>query len=147
MARTSSSAAAAPAAAAAAPSDVFVLDFDGVLVGECCHQSAICTIVPAALTLTSDVHTQHAHFPTDSEPEVSASAYAAARDYFPDVFINVSTEQESQVMQGLRQTRPVLVRGYESMVMVSSGACRQGTTGEGGAAGLLQRPCPPSAGC
>lgn len=124
MARKPSAAAAAPAAAAAAPSDVFVLDFDGVLVGECCHQSAICTILPAAPTLTPDVH-PHAHLPTDSEPEVSASAYAAARDYFPDVFINVSTEQESEVMQGLHQTRPVLVRGYESMVMVSSGA-RQG---------------------
>jgi predicted Zn-ribbon and HTH transcriptional regulator len=67
-----------------------------------------------------------ADFLTDSEPEVSASAYAAARDYFPDVFINVSTEQESQVMQGLRQTRPVLVRGYESMVMVSSSCCTCG---------------------
>lgn len=85
MARPLPAAAATPAAAGAGPSDVFVLDFDGVLV--------------------------------DSEPEVSASAYAAARDYFPDIFINVSTEQESQVMQGLRQTRPVLVRGYESMVM------------------------------
>jgi hypothetical protein len=37
------------------------------------------------------------------------------------VFTGVSTEQEQQVMQGLKKTRPVLVRGYESMVMVSGG--------------------------
>jgi hypothetical protein len=57
----------------------------------------------------------------DSEPEVSASAYAAARDYWPQTFINVTTAQEQQVKQGLKKTRPVLVRGYESMVMVSLG--------------------------
>eukprot|EP00775_Hariotina_reticulata_P003709 gene3709-3972_t len=65
--------------------DVFVCDFDGVLV--------------------------------DSEPEVSASAYAAAQDYWPDLFAGVTEPHRQQVMAGLRQSRPVLVRGYESMVM------------------------------
>lgn len=72
-------------AAAAGPTDVFVLDFDGVLV--------------------------------DSEPEVSSSAYAAARDYWPALFSPATAAQQQQVMEGLRSTRPVLVRGYESMVM------------------------------
>ncbi|KAF6253918.1 hypothetical protein COO60DRAFT_369922 [Scenedesmus sp. NREL 46B-D3] len=72
-------------AAAAGPTDVFVLDFDGVLV--------------------------------DSEPEVSSSAYAAARDYWPQRFSSVDAAQQQQVMDGLRRSRPVLVRGYESMVM------------------------------
>lgn len=53
---------------------------------------------------------------------MSASAYAAARDYWPAFFQGVSTAQEQGVMQGLRATRPVLVRGYESMVMVSAAA-------------------------
>lgn len=53
----------------------------------------------------------------DSEPEVSASAYAAAKDYWPDLFASTGVEKQQQVLAGLRQTRPVLVRGYESMVM------------------------------
>lgn len=53
----------------------------------------------------------------DSEPEVSASAYAAAKDYWPQLFEGVSTAQEEQVRTGLKKTRPVLVRGYESMIM------------------------------
>ena len=64
--------------------------------------------------------------PADSEPEVSASAYAAARDYWPATFQGASTAQEQGVMQGLRATRPVLVRGYESMVMVSARAAGAG---------------------
>jgi hypothetical protein len=50
-------------------------------------------------------------------PQVSSSAYAAARDYWPDVFSSVDAAQQQQVMDGLRSTRPVLVWGYESMVM------------------------------
>jgi hypothetical protein len=49
--------------------------------------------------------------------QVSSSAYAAARDYWPDLFSSVTAEQQQQIMAGLRATRPVLVRGYESMVM------------------------------
>jgi len=71
--------------ARAGPSDVFVLDFDGVLI--------------------------------DSEPEVSQSAYDAAKDYWPDLFAKVDGAKRAGVLAGLRETRPVLVRGYESMVM------------------------------
>ncbi|GBF99414.1 hypothetical protein Rsub_12246 [Raphidocelis subcapitata] len=74
--------AAAPRAGA---SDVFVLDFDGVLV--------------------------------DSEPEVSTSAFDAARDYWPAAFASADGAAKEAVLQGLRECRPVLVRGYESMVM------------------------------
>lgn len=69
----------------AAVSDVFVLDFDGVLV--------------------------------DSEPEVSMSAYTSARDYWPELFRGATEEDKAAVLKGLRSCRPVLVRGYESMVM------------------------------
>jgi len=68
-----------------AAADVFVLDFDGVLV--------------------------------DSEPEVSMSAYTAARDYWPGIFASATAAQQSAVLEGLRACRPALVRGYESMVM------------------------------
>ena len=93
-----SSSRAASARAGAAPSgapEVFVLDFDGVLV--------------------------------DSEPEVSMSAFTSARDYWPAVFAasdgapageqQQQQEQQERVLAGLRRCRPVLVRGYESMVM------------------------------
>jgi hypothetical protein len=52
-----------------------------------------------------------------ANPQVSSSAYAAARDYWPDLFSSIDAAQQQQVMEGLRSTRPVLVRGYESMVM------------------------------
>eukprot|EP00877_Chromochloris_zofingiensis_P013097 jgi/Chrzof1/8040/UNPLg00085.t1 len=67
------------------PTDVFVLDFDGVLV--------------------------------DSEPEVSRSAYDAAKAYWPDVFAAAVDTTQQSVLSGLKKTRPVLIRGYESMVM------------------------------
>lgn len=50
--------------------------------------------------------------------QVSASAYSAAQNYWPSLFAGVSEQRRQQVMTGLRRTRPVLVRGYESMVMV-----------------------------
>jgi hypothetical protein len=49
--------------------------------------------------------------------QVSKSAYDAARDYWPAVFQAATEQQVAQLMSGMRQTRPVLVRGYESMVM------------------------------
>jgi beta-phosphoglucomutase-like phosphatase (HAD superfamily) len=52
---------------AAGVSDVFVLDFDGVLV--------------------------------DSEPEVSTSAFTAARDYWPEVFEGVGEEQKAAILE------------------------------------------------
>lgn len=61
----------------------------------------------------------------DSEPEVSASALAAACTRWPRQFAGLadssgasgSSKQRDELMAGLRKTRPVLVRGYESMVM------------------------------
>lgn len=75
-----------PPAATGAPSDVFVLDFDGVLV--------------------------------DSEPEVSASAIAAAAARWPEIVGPVERDEarRAALFEGLRTVRPVLVRGYESMV-------------------------------
>ena len=51
--------------------------------------------------------------------QVSRSAYDAAKDYWPDIFAKVDGAKRAGVLAGLRETRPVLVRGYESMVMVS----------------------------
>lgn len=80
-------------------SDVFVLDFDGVLI--------------------------------DSEPEVSQSAYAAAEQHWPDIFGNISDTKRKALLQNMRSVRPVLVRGYESMVMLRLlTECRDGTTAQ-----------------
>lgn len=71
--------------ASAAPTDVFVLDFDGVIV--------------------------------DSEPEVTMSGYTAAAQYWPEVFNGLSPEEEQTLKAGLRSVRPVLVKGFECMIL------------------------------
>jgi phosphoglycolate phosphatase-like HAD superfamily hydrolase len=50
----------------------------------------------------------------DSEPEVSSSAVAAASARWPDVF---SSCVGADLSSGMRDVRPVLVNGYEAMVM------------------------------
>mmetsp|Transcript_14898 Transcript_14898/g.44977 ORF Transcript_14898/g.44977 Transcript_14898/m.44977 type:complete len:358 (-) Transcript_14898:3089-4162(-) len=72
----------AVAAAAGKPSDVFALDFDGVLI--------------------------------DSAPEVNMAGWRAALKYWPDA---VSVDQRDSVLAGLAVTRPVIVDGWETMVM------------------------------
>ncbi|GIL54086.1 hypothetical protein Vafri_9641 [Volvox africanus] len=73
----------------APPSDVFVLDFDGVVV--------------------------------DSEPEITASAFEAAALRWPDLFSDSVLDvggKRAQLREAMRIVRPVLVRGFESMVML-----------------------------
>lgn len=74
--------------ATAAASDVFVLDFDGVVI--------------------------------DSEPEVTASALMAAALRWPALFndATVTPGTRQQLLAGMRAVRPVLVRGFEAMVML-----------------------------
>lgn len=48
---------------------------------------------------------------------MSASALAAAAARWPQLFDGLAPERRADLAAGLRQTRPVLVRGYESMVM------------------------------
>ncbi|KAF5831205.1 hypothetical protein DUNSADRAFT_13463 [Dunaliella salina] len=69
----------------AAPSDAFILDFDGVLL--------------------------------DSEREVTASAFAACKQRWPHIFGSLSAEDQQRIADGMRAVRPVLIKGYESMVM------------------------------
>jgi hypothetical protein len=49
---------------------------------------------------------------------VSRSAYDAAQDYWPELFATLDDAKRAGILAGLKQTRPVLVRGYECMVMV-----------------------------
>lgn len=125
-------------AASAGPSDVFVLDFDGVLVDS---EPEVCTLPPLAAVWrhmrvgpwqevspsTPANHHDLCQYICGPSAElaanmyllaqVSKSAYDAARDYWPAVFQAATEQQVAQLMSGMRQTRPVLVRGYESMVM------------------------------
>eukprot|EP00198_Chlamydomonas_reinhardtii_P004220 XP_001693556.1 predicted protein [Chlamydomonas reinhardtii] len=75
-------------AAPPAVSDVFVLDFDGVVV--------------------------------DSEPEITASAFEAAAIRWPELFAPeaLGAERRTALREAMRTVRPVLVKGYESMVML-----------------------------
>jgi hypothetical protein len=50
-------------------------------------------------------------------PQVSSSALGAASSYWADAFAGASEAQRAAVLEGLRRSRPVLVQGYESMVM------------------------------
>lgn len=50
--------------------------------------------------------------------QITASAFEAAAQRWPDLFGSVqqSGEQRAQLREAMRTVRPVLVRGYESMV-------------------------------
>lgn len=108
----------APAAAGAA--DVFVLDFDGgqrdadslqpgrdapaaaPLCAMCCllHFAQIHdAIVQSLLARTCHQISTPAGVLVDSEPEVSMSAFTAARDYWPQLFAGVSEAQQAAVLQ------------------------------------------------
>eukprot|EP00884_Botryococcus_braunii_P013540 jgi/Botrbrau1/22187/Bobra.168_1s0019.1 len=67
------------------PDDVYLLDFDGVLV--------------------------------DSEPEVTHSALQASRLFWPNVFENITGEKLKRVENGMTTVRPVLVKGFEAVIM------------------------------
>ncbi|KAK9830317.1 hypothetical protein WJX72_010962 [[Myrmecia] bisecta] len=74
-----------PGSAQAGPSDVFVLDFDGVLV--------------------------------DSEPEISTAGLLAASAYWPELFRGLDAERRAAIVRNLKLTRPVLIKGFETMIM------------------------------
>ena len=50
--------------------------------------------------------------------QLSISGYKSAAKYWPDVFANVDSARKLRMLDALARLRPVLVKGYESMVMV-----------------------------
>lgn len=58
--------------------------------------------------------------------EVSHSAIRAARHFWPATFDGLSDEGFKAVEEGLETVRPVLVHGYEAMIMVGAAALHGG---------------------
>ena len=56
----------------------------------------------------------------DSASEVSLSAVVAARHRWPGLMAGIGpdSEQEAELLTAMRVVRPVLVKGFESLVMV-----------------------------
>lgn len=54
--------------------------------------------------------------------EVSHSALRAARHFWPKAFDGISEEGLKAVEEGMEAVRPVLVHGYEAMIMVCAAA-------------------------
>ena len=52
--------------------------------------------------------------------QLSISGYKSAAKYWPGVFANVDSAKKLRILAALARLRPVLVKGYESMVMVST---------------------------
>lgn len=52
--------------------------------------------------------------------QLSISGYKSAVKYWPGVFGNVDSARKLRILAALARLRPVLVKGYESMVMVSN---------------------------
>ena len=50
--------------------------------------------------------------------QLSISGYKSAQAYWPDVFASVESARKLQVLEALARVRPVLIRGYEAMIMV-----------------------------
>ena len=50
--------------------------------------------------------------------EVTHSALKAARLFWPNVFENVTGEKLQRVEDGMSAVRPVLVKGFEAVIMV-----------------------------
>jgi hypothetical protein len=58
--------------------------------------------------------------------QVSHSGFHSAAKFWPDVFAGHGDLQRAQVLKALARVRSVLIKGYETMVMVgalSHGAC------------------------
>jgi hypothetical protein len=51
--------------------------------------------------------------------QLSISGYRSAAKYWPDIFAEVDQAKQSQILDALARLRPVLIQGYEAMVMVS----------------------------
>eukprot|EP00891_Asterochloris_glomerata_P004290 jgi/Astpho2/4290/fgenesh1_pg.00064_%23_75_t len=77
------------------PSDVFVLDFDGVIVDSEPEANSKEHMFPAA---------------------VSSSALDACKEYWPNQFGSLQGTQEEELRQRLRDARPVLVSAADAMV-------------------------------
>ncbi|EFJ46070.1 hypothetical protein VOLCADRAFT_105717 [Volvox carteri f. nagariensis] len=94
-----------------APSDVFVLDFDGVVVDS----------EPEASPTEYSLLREAIHAPFLFICYITASAFEAAALRWPHLFsssdLDVDGKRE-QLRQAMRLVRPVLVRGFESMVML-----------------------------
>ena len=54
--------------------------------------------------------------------QLSISGYKSAAKYWPGTFANVDSTSKLRILGALARLRPVLVKGYESMVMVGSTA-------------------------
>lgn len=52
--------------------------------------------------------------------QLSFSGYKSAARYWPGVFAGVDSAKQLQVLNALARLRPVLVKGYEAMVMARS---------------------------
>ncbi len=50
--------------------------------------------------------------------EVSSSGFHAARLYWPEAFQGLDAAGERRVEEGMAAVRPVLVKGFEAMIMV-----------------------------
>lgn len=51
--------------------------------------------------------------------QLSISGYKSAAKYWPAVFADVDYTKQLRILDALARLRPVLVKGYEAMVMVS----------------------------
>ncbi len=49
--------------------------------------------------------------------QVSTSALVACAQYWPELFASLGEEERHRVRQGLRATRPRLIKGWEALVM------------------------------
>ena len=51
--------------------------------------------------------------------QLSISGYRSAAKYWPEIFADVDPAKQSRILDALARLRPVLIQGYEAMVMVS----------------------------
>lgn len=123
-------AAAAAAAVSDGPSDVLVLDFDGVICDSekevCMCGTVICLFLPAAASspaLPTSCPTLLSSPPRCPwplrlpGPQVSISAFEASEKHWPQLFGSLGHSERGRVLAGLRAARPRLVKGYEAMAM------------------------------
>jgi len=48
---------------------------------------------------------------------VSTSGYEACQQYWPQLFGELSPQEQQRVRAGMRATRPRLIKGWEALVM------------------------------
>eukprot|EP00983_Pelagomonas_calceolata_P084274 1156328-Pelagomonas_calceolata.AAC.6 len=62
--------------------------------------------------------------PACGRREVTASAFTASKQRWPHIFGSLSADDELRISEGMRAVRPVLIKGYESMIMVGQQAMK-----------------------